>query len=87
MEAQMARVVGMHEQFARFGAQARLTQLDQERALILKMFPGLRSSSSAVQMGLHPRRKLSAAARKAMSVGMRRFWARRKAAEKLSRKA
>jgi ABC-type branched-subunit amino acid transport system ATPase component len=65
------------------GAAARLKQLDRERADILKMFPSLRLRTSASAMALGaPRRRPSAQARRAMSEGMRRFWARRKAAGK-----
>jgi len=70
---------------AQLGAAARLKQLDRERATILQMFPGLLQSRlvrTSPELALKPRRKPSAAARRAMSEGMRRFWARRKAAMK-----
>ena len=69
---------------ARIGAAERVKQLDRERAAILRMFPGLLQSRLVRTTGaaLTPRRKPSAAARRAMSEGMRKFWARRKAAMK-----
>jgi len=70
---------------ATLGAAARLKQLDRERSTILQMFPGLLQSRLVRASGglaLTPRRKPSAAARRAMSEGMRKFWARRKAAMK-----
>lgn len=72
---------GMAE-WARIGAAARLQSIDQEKADILKAFPELGrragftlGSTSSVAT---PRRRMSAAAKKAMSEGMRRYWARRK---------
>jgi hypothetical protein len=64
-------------EWARLGAQARLSTIDQERTAILKAFPELRSG----RLG-SPKRRFSAEARKRMSAGMRKFWARRKAAAK-----
>jgi hypothetical protein len=71
------------QQLARLGAAARLKELERERGHILKMFPILRTRAyaSAAAVGV-PVRRPSAAARRAMSEGMRRFWARRKAAGK-----
>jgi hypothetical protein len=60
---------------------ARLQQLDKERASIMAAFPELRRKgalASTEVVGAAPRRKVSAAARRAMSEGMRRFWAKRK---------
>lgn len=69
---------------AMMGAAARLRELDRERGTILKMFPSLRlkGASTAALFG-RPARRPSAAARRAMSEGMRRFWAKRKAAGKV----
>lgn len=66
------------------GAQTRLVQLDHERLAILKAFPKLKraSGASSVLGAPRPKRRISAKARQAMSEGMRRFWARRKAAKK-----
>jgi hypothetical protein len=64
------------EAFAVLGARERLKQLDAERASIVAAFPEL---DWHVKAGKTRRRVASPAARKAMSDGMRRFWARRKA--------
>jgi hypothetical protein len=67
-------------EWARIGASARLQEIEAERAAILKEFPALRSARGrvVVSKGL-PRRRLTAAARKKLSAGMRKYWARRKA--------
>jgi hypothetical protein len=61
------------QEWARIGASARLREIEAERAEILREFPDLRSAHGG------PRRKLSSAARKRLSAGMRKYWARRKA--------
>jgi hypothetical protein len=64
------------------GASVRLQELDQERAEILRAFPHLRKGRMAARLDTvapRRRRKISAAAREAMSEGMRKYWARRKA--------
>src|SRR5579862_3355213 len=82
----MPRPSPAHAEFARLGAMARLQQLDRERASILAAFPELKRKGAAKALGMtpSPRRKVSSAARKAMSEGMRRFWARRKSQAKHS---
>ena len=77
----MAEMNGQRE-WAKLGAAARLAQLDTERAAILKIFPDLGrkgASVAAVTFG-KPKRRFSSAARRRMSAGMRKYWARRKAA-------
>jgi hypothetical protein len=73
---------------ARVGAQARLEQLERERALILKAFPGLEAGMPAsfparTAPGARKRRRrgMSAAQRKAVSVRMRKYWAARRKAK------
>jgi hypothetical protein len=69
-------------EWARVGAASRLAQLGQERAVILKAFPELRHARATVVGGSklgRPKRRFSEAARKRMSAGMRKYWARRKA--------
>lgn len=71
------------------GAEARLRELEQERATLLRIFPGLRGSRNASigtpatraasQPGRRRRRRMSAAARKAVSQRMKRYWAARRA--------
>lgn len=71
---------------ARLGAQARLEQLERERALILKAFPGLEAgmlgSFPAAPASAQPARRrgrgMSAAQRKAVSARMRKYWASRR---------
>lgn len=69
---------------ARLGASVRLAQIAAEQTSILEIFPDLRrATTSADATGLsRPRRHMSAKARKAMSEGMRRYWAKRKAAHR-----
>jgi len=57
----------------------RLRELEVERAAILKRFPDLRSARGAVSGSNTRLRKLSPAARRKLSAGMRKYWARRKA--------
>lgn len=82
---------------AQIGARARLLELDQERAHLLREFPGLRRVSAAANIKedragteLPPRepvkrrrrRGMSAAARKAVSTRMKAYWASRRASER-----
>jgi hypothetical protein len=75
--------------FARVGAQARLAEIDRERTAILAAFPDLsarrsaatEASRSAAAKGpstKRPRRGMSAAARKAVSARMKKYWAGRR---------
>jgi len=78
----------VQRQWARVGAGARLVEIERERAAILKAFPELRRPGAAAGVAAvlsatgKPKRRFSAAARRRMSAGMRKFWARRKAAGK-----
>ena len=69
------------EEWARLGALARLEQIEQERLSILDAFPDLSRSDLAGPSSKSPkaRRTISPKGRKAMSAGMRRYWAKRKA--------
>jgi hypothetical protein len=76
---------------ARLGAQARLAELDQERAAILRLFPELgrggapaaAASQPAPAAPVRQRRPLTPAERRAISERMKAYWAaRRKAAAK-----
>ncbi len=79
---------------ARLGAAARLAALEHERTAILRNFPHLNSrptpssgahGAQATQGKPRRRRRMSAAARKAVSARMKVYWAnRRKAAAKRS---
>jgi hypothetical protein len=55
--------------------------VDAERAEILKAFPAFTQGKPPIP-GLRPKRLISAKARQAMKEGMRRYWAKRKAAQK-----
>ena len=68
-------------EWAKIGARARLEQLDQERRAILARYPDLLKDSGARRGpgGSRKGRKLSWAAKKRMSAGMRKWWAKRRA--------
>lgn len=77
---------------ARLGAKARLEDLRREEAAIRRAFPGLFGNTRQAQHGAHSsaaahgrgasgggrRSRMSAAARKAASERMKRYWAERK---------
>ena len=68
------------KEWARLGARTRLQEIEAERAAILREFPELKNARLGAATGtIGPRRKLSAAARRKLSAGMRKYWARRKA--------
>ena len=72
----------LETEWARVGAQTRLAQIQDELEAIYKAFPELRrgrTSSSAP--GGAPKRVFSRKGKEAISEGMRKYWARRKAAE------
>jgi hypothetical protein len=79
---------------AQLGAAARLADLERERATLLRLFPGLRAVSQGREGALPPgnplipgavarrrRRGMSPAARKAVSIRMKRYWAQRRKAK------
>jgi hypothetical protein len=86
---------------AQIGAKARLQELEQERAAILRSFPGLRQlsarreparkaatrPSAAAAPAKRRRGRMSVAARKAVSVRMKKYWAQRRASQKSSSKS
>jgi hypothetical protein len=73
-------------EWARLGARARLLEIKEETAAILAAFPELRRQGAgpvtAATAGGKKKRSISPAGRKKMSEGMRKYWARRKAAQK-----
>lgn len=76
----MARTVDVN-QWAKLGAAARLKEIQEELASIYKAFPGLKGQRSLAPSA-SPRRKrarFSAEGKAAISEGMRKYWARRKA--------
>jgi len=66
-------------EWARLGAKARLVEIDQERAEILREYPDLGRSSLGGAAHRRSRPKLTPAAKRKLSAGMRKYWARRKA--------
>lgn len=69
--------------FARTGAEARLQSLEAEIQTILRLFPDLRKRGSSSGNSVGPRRggRMSAAARKAVSIRMKKYWAARRKAK------
>jgi hypothetical protein len=75
--------------FARLGAKTRLEELRQEEAAIRRAFPdlftrgaGARAAAAPAGGGARRRRsRMSAAARKAVSERMRKYWAERRKAK------
>ena len=85
------------QQLARLGAKARLEEIRQEEAAIRRAFPNLagpvrrgrqpaaqaaaQPAAAAPATGTRKRRRMSAAARKAVSDRMRKYWAERRKAK------
>ncbi len=65
------------QRLARLGAQARLEELRREEAAIREAFPELFQGAAGQARG-GSRRGMSAAARKAASERMKRYWAERR---------
>jgi hypothetical protein len=80
----MAGTIDRQELFrlARLGAEARLRALEDERAQILRTFPGLRAGGAQVASvtPVRRRRQMSAAERKSVSARMKKYWAERRKA-------
>ena len=70
--------------YALIGAQARLTELDRERADLLETFPELdqRPPSAPAKTAVPQRRAMSDAAKQAISLRMKKDWAQRKKTQK-----
>lgn len=82
----MARQTNQHAHWARLGAATRIAELQAELAAIYRAFPDLKggrqttpTASRVGSGGGQKRRRFSAAGKKAISQGMREYWARRKA--------
>ena len=69
--------------YALIGAQARLAELDRERVDIFETFPELdpRPPAASTTTPDRTRRKMSDAAKQAISLRMKKSWARRKKAQ------
>ena len=78
----MARTVDVN-QWAKLGAAARLKEIQEELASIYRAFPELKgqlgSAAVASIAGGQKRKRFSAEGKAAISEGMRKYWARRKA--------
>jgi len=69
-------------QLAQLGAKARLEELRQEEAAIRAEFPELfRRGRQGAGNGAAPRRRMTAANRKAVSERMRKYWAEQRKAK------
>ena len=70
--------------YALIGAQVRLTELDRERADLLETFPELdqRPPSAPAKTAVPQRRAMSDAAKQAISLRMKKYWAQRKKTQK-----
>ena len=69
-------------QWARLGAAARLKEIQDELSAIYRAFPdlkGQRGLAPLASAGRQKRRRFSAEGKAAISEGMRKYWARRKA--------
>jgi hypothetical protein len=77
----MADRLDRTREWARIGAGARLLEIEAERTAIFKEFPEFRGGPrpQIVTGTRRTRPKLTAAARRKLSAGMRKYWARRKA--------
>jgi len=78
----MAKSVDVN-QWAKLGAAARLKEIQDELAAIYRAFPELKAqrglAAAAGGTGRRKRARFSAEGRQAISDGMRKYWARRKA--------
>ena len=70
--------------YALIGAQARLAELDRERVDLLETFPELdqRPPSVPTKTTVPQRRVMSDAAKRAISLRMKQYWAQRKKTQK-----
>jgi ABC-type branched-subunit amino acid transport system ATPase component len=77
----MAKFGDLQKKWALVGAEARLREIQAEIAEIYGAFPVLRrrQGSGATATGGGRRRQFSAKGKAAISEGMRKYWARRKA--------
>lgn len=85
----MATVSEAHKRWALVGAEARLKEVQAEIAEIFRIFPELRDGvRRGASAGTPVRsRRFSPKGKAAISEGMRKYWARRKAAAAKAAKA
>ena len=83
----------LENEWLRVGAESRLAQIQEELEAIYKAFPELRKGRASAPIGpaaattLLRKRAFSRKGKQAISEGMRKYWARRKAAEAKTGKA
>lgn len=84
----MAKSSEVQRKWALVGAEARLKEVQAEIAEIYRVFPELKSGRAAVAAsGVARSRQFSPKGKAAISEGMRKYWARRKAAAAKAAKA
>lgn len=79
----MAKSADVQKKWALVGAEARLKEVQAEIAEIFRIFPELRTAKSAratATVSSSKNRQFSPKGKAAISEGMRKYWARRKAA-------
>jgi len=81
----MKNTVRVDRALALLGAEARVRQLRTEMANIYAEFPELKSASLGAPGKDRRKRALPSNFKRAVSAGMRKYWARRKAAQKAQR--
>lgn len=77
------------QQLARLGAKSRLEELQREEAAIRRAFPDLFGRGRArkvavIANGARRRSRMSPAARRAVSIRMKKYWADRRKAKRAS---
>lgn len=84
----MSKSLEVQRKWARVGAEARLKEVQAEIAEIYRVFPELKSGRVAVaSSAVAKSRQFSPKGKAAISEGMRKYWARRKAAAAKTAKA
>lgn len=83
----MAKSTDVQRKWALVGAEARLKEVQAEIAEIYRVFPELRSGRAVVTVAGAKTRQFSPKGKAAISEGMRKYWARRKAAAAKAAKA
>ena len=71
----------MQNEWLRVGAESRLAQIQEGIEAIYSAFPELRKGRAPSPTQAAPQRAFSRKGKQAISDGMRKYWARRKAAE------
>lgn len=83
----MAKSAEVQRKWALVGAEARLKEVQAEIAEIYRVFPELRSGRAVTAGAGTKTRQFSPKGKAAISEGMRKYWARRKAAAAKAAKA